>query len=226
MPPELTIIYYSANRIEERFADRVRAHLAATAERIGAPIISVTQQPVNLGRNVWLGDIGFSTYNVYWQILEGATRAETPWVACAEDDTLYTEEHFAARPPHDVFWYNKARWWVEPQGVYRWRDRAAMMTCVASRHLMVRTLSTRFKAYPQQIFDKRRLRSWGEPGRYEGNLNLPEVRRDFFNTMLPVVTFDHKGSLYGLRRWNKDDRIERELPHWGPAMDLIKEFCA
>jgi hypothetical protein len=224
MPPELTVLYYSANRIDEAFAARVRAHLEETAA--GIPIISVTQQPVDLGRNICLGDIGFSTWNVYWQVLVGAMHADTPWVACAEDDTLYTAEHFAARPPHDVFWYNLSRWWVEPQGVYRWRNRAAMMTCVASRHLMVDTLQTRFKAYPVPIFEKKKLRSWGEPGRYEGNLNLPEVKREMFNTQLPVVTFDHKGSLYGLRRWNDDDRIERELPHWGPAAGLIEEFCA
>jgi hypothetical protein len=224
MPAELTVIYYSANRIEERFAEKVRRHLEETAA--GLPIISVTQKPVALGRNICLGDIGFSTWNVYWQVLVGAMHADTPWVACAEDDTLYTDEHFAARPPHDVFWYNLNRWWVEPQAVYRWRNRAAMMTCVASRSLMVETLSTRFKAYPEPIFDKKKLRSWGEPGRYEGNLNLPQVRREMFSTMLPVVTFDHKGSLYGIRRWNKDDRLERELPHWGPAADLIEEFCA
>lgn len=223
MPPELTIIYYSANRIEDGFARRVRAHLRETAG--GIPIISVTQKPVDLGRNVCIGEIGFSTWNVYWQILHGAVRAETPWIACAEDDTLYNEEHFAARPPHDTFWYNLSRWWVEPQGVFRWRNRSAMHACVSSRSLMVETLERRFKAYPTPILDKKKLRSWGEPGRYEGNLNLPEVKREMFQTMLPIVTFDHKGSLYGLRRWNKDDRIERELPHWGTAGGLIEEFC-
>lgn len=223
MPPELTIIYYSANRIDERFAERVRAHLVETAA--GIPIISITQRPVALGRNLCLGDIGFSTWNVYWQVLVGAMHAETPYIACAEDDTLYNAEHFAARPPHDCFWYNLSRWWVEPQGVFRWRNRSAMHACVASRSLMVETLWTRFKAYPDPIFDRKKLRSWGEPGRYEGNLNLPEVKRDFFKTLTPIVTFDHRGSLYGLRRWNADDRIERELPHWGTASGLLEEFC-
>lgn len=225
MPPELTIIYYTANRIEERFAARVRDHLVETAA--GIPIISVTQKPVDLGRNICLGDIGFSTYNVYWQVMIGSMHADTPYVACAEDDTLYTREHFEQRPPADEFGYNRARWWVEPQWVFRWRNRTAMHACIALRSLMVQTLDTRFRAYPKPIFDRKKLRSWGEPGRYEGNLNLPEVKRGFFDTpAAPVVTFDHKGSLYGLRRWNKDDRIERELPYWGTAAGLIEEFCA
>jgi len=222
---DLTIIYYTANRIAEPFGERVRQHLRETAA--GIPIISVTQKPVDLGRNICLGDIGFSTYNVYWQILVGATAALTPYVACAEDDTLYTREHFEERPPADEFGYNRSRWWVEPQGVFRWRNRTAMHACIAQRRLMVQTLETRFAAYPRQLWSKRELRSWGEPGRYEGNLNLPEVKRGFFETpAAPVVTFDHKGSLYGLRRWNKDDILENDLPYWGNALRLIERFGA
>jgi hypothetical protein len=226
MPGELTILYYTANRIGDEFARRVRAHLAWLADALDVPVVSVSQQPVELGRNICVGEIGFSTYNVYRQVLAGAEAAETEWVACCEDDTLYTAEHLTARPPADEFWYNTARWWVEPQGVFRWRNRTAMHACVAPRELMVETLRTRFSAYPTPLWSKRELRSWGEPGRYEGNLNLPQVKREFFTTTEPIVTFDHKGSLYGLRRWNEDDKLQEHLPPWGSALDLLKEFAA
>jgi hypothetical protein len=222
---DLTLIYYTANRVEEAFAARVRAHLAALAHGLDLPIISVSQRPIDFGCNICVGEIGFSTYNVYRQVLIGALAATTGYVACCEDDTLYCAEHFAVRPPADEFWYNMSRWWVEPQGVFRWRDRSAMHACVAPRELMVQTLQARFAAYPEPLHTKKQLRSWGEPGRYEGNLGLPPVQRAFFNTLRTIVTFDHKGSLYGMRRWNADDVIRPELPHWGTAAGLIEEFC-
>jgi hypothetical protein len=221
--PELTILYYTANRIAEAFAWNVRLHLLDVAD--GIPIISVSQKPLAFGKNICVGEIGFSTYNVYRQVLIGAKAAGTRWVACCEDDTLYTREHLSARPPADEFWYNIARWWVEPQGVFRWRNRSAMHACVAPRRLMVETLEARFAAYPAPLWTKKQLRSWGEPGRYEGNLNLPEVKRAYFKTDEPIVTFDHKGSLYGMRRWNPDDKIEEQLAPWGSAKELLRRFC-
>jgi hypothetical protein len=221
--PELTAIYYTANLVPEPFAAAVREHLL-TVLPAGTPVVSVSHRPLEFGRNICVGEIGVSTYNVYRQVLLGAMAAATEFVACCEDDTLYTPEHFAHRPPANEFHYNKARWWVEPQGVFRWRDRTAMHACVAPRRLMVETLQARFAAYPVPLTTKRELRSWGEPGRYEGNLNLPQVRREFFRTEVPILTFDRKGSLYGLRRWNPEDVVAERLEPWGSAAEILERF--
>jgi hypothetical protein len=222
MPPELTVIYYTAQRIPEGFARRVRMHLLTVIGE--APLISVTQRPLDFGQNICVGEIGFSTYNVYRQILVGAEAAETPWIACCEDDTLYVPEHFNARPPPHVFWYNHNRWWVEPGNRYRYRNRANMCGCVVDRRLAIDTLRIKFAAYPDPIFDKKRLRSWGEPGRYEGNLGLPEVRRDEFRSARPIVTFNHDGGLNGRRGHNNTDWWTKELPPWGKAGELWERF--
>jgi hypothetical protein len=222
--PDLTLIYYTANLVPERFAAAVRAHLLEVAP--GIPLVSVSHRPIEFGRNICVGEIGVCTYNVYRQVMLGAMAADTPFVACCEDDSLYTPAHFAFRPPRsDTFYYNQARWWVEPSGRFRFRDRTGMHACIADRKLMVETLTRRFARYPEPIFDKERLRAWGEPGRYEKNLNLPRVAREkFYTEGAPVLTFNHPGGLNGQRRRNATDLFADELAPWGSAKDVWSRF--
>ncbi len=229
---DLTIIYYTANLISEYFSRKVREQLKSAAA--GKPIISVSQFPMSFGDNLFIGKIGASTYNVYRQILAGAIKAETEYVACAEDDCLYTVEHFDQRPPNaDTFIYNKSRWWIEQQGwlsqnnlryVFRYRDRTGMHTCIANRELLIRTLERRFAKFPQDPGSREAMTGWGEPGRYEGKLGLPAVKLEYIRTEAPVVTFNHKPSLGGLRRTNETDIIQEDLAPWGNARDLWMEI--
>jgi hypothetical protein len=62
---------------------------------------------------------------LYKQILMGAMLVKTPFIGCAEDDSLYTREHFSYRPPLTAFGYNTNRWQVS-RDVYFFRRRASM----------------------------------------------------------------------------------------------------
>jgi len=222
---DLTIIYYTANRIAEPFAQKIRQHLHQLLDgRI--PVISVSQEPIPFGQNICLGQLGHSAWLCYHQILVGAKAARTPFIACAEDDSLYTWEHFQIRPFENVFYYNKNRWIVEDRGTprprYRWRNRTGMVGCIAPRDLMISTLESRFKKFPDPIlktYDPR-LKGWGEPGRYEGYLRLPKVGIGFFETLSPILTFNHKKGLGGLRRPASTDIIKINMDPWGSAKDL------
>ena len=223
---DLTILYYTANRIDERFATRVRQHLHELVDG-RARIISVSQKPIEFGDNICVGDIGYSAWVCYRQILVGAIAADTPFIACAEDDSLYTREHFDFRPATEAFYYNRGGRWIledqgEPRPRFRWRDRTAMCGCIVSRDLLVSTLQARFAKFSEPItktYDPR-LKGWGEPGRYEHYLRLPRVGIEFFTTEHPIITLNHKKGLGGLRRPNVDDRIEIRLEPWGEAKHL------
>ena len=68
---DLTIIYYTANHISDYFMANTKKQLIRA---IGdAPIISVSQKPMKLGKNICVGDIGRSGYNLYKQILIGVS---------------------------------------------------------------------------------------------------------------------------------------------------------
>lgn len=224
---DLAILYYTANRIDDGFAMNIRYELEKSIEpqRFNAGIISISQKPILFGSNICVGDIGASVYNVYRQILIGARAAATKWVACCEDDTLYPAEHFEWRPPdEETFCYNMNRWWIEQEGIFRYRDRTGMCTCICSRDLLVEALEERFEKFPKPMTERRQYNGWGEPGRYDGNLGLTQRKLIYFKTEDPIVTFNHKPSLGGLRRTNPGDIIQENLEPWGNAKEVWKSI--
>jgi hypothetical protein len=214
----ITLLYYTANRIPERFAINVRNHLIMTA--LGKPIISISQKPIDFGENICVGDIGYNVPNVYLQILVGAKVAKTKYVACCEDDTLYTPEHFDYIPPDETFCYNKNRWNLTPIHFYLRVRRINMCACIVSTELMINTLQERIDKFgaggPPGL---------GEPGRHERKMGLQMVKVGKFNTRNPIIQMNHRMSLGGIRR-NKlrTDVIENELPIWGKATDLWEKM--
>ena len=212
----LTLIYYTSNQVEERFAGNVRQSLLS----FELPIISVSQKPLDFGRNICVGDIGVSIYNIYKQVLIGAKSADSEYVACCEDDALYNVEHFSHRPKMDSFSYNLNRWNVN-EDLFFHRNRVNMSMCVAPRELMVETLEKRFEKYPHSLIrEKGELIGFGEPGRSEAKLGLPEVKMEIFNTSIPTLVFNHRPSVGGVRRLLRKDTVKKELPYWGNANDL------
>ena len=110
---DLTLLYYSAHTLPDKLEDSFRSELRSVVKR-KYPIISVTQKPVRLGKNICVGDIGRSHYNCYKQIYIGVQNVKTKYVAMVEDDTLYSLEHFSHRPTSDnVFSFNHNMWFLE-----------------------------------------------------------------------------------------------------------------
>lgn len=222
---DLTLIYYTDNKLIEPFAGNIRKCLTKLAEN-RFPIVSVTQQPIDFGKNVCVGDIGSSIYSCAIQIMTGVENAQTQYIACCEHDMLYSIEHFEYRPPTGYFSYNINRWTVEPSGVYRWRNRATMSTCIVERNLMLETLKMKFEKFPKGNMIPNPFRIWSEPGRYEHELGLPSIlyeRR--MDCAVPILTFNHRGSLGGIRKWLPGkDKFDANLPPWGDATRLWREM--
>ena len=217
---DLTILYYTANKIPEYFAKSVREDLIRVTEN-KIPIISISQKPITFGMNSCVGEIGASAYNVYFQILVGAYLAQTKYVACCEDDTLYSKEHFTVRPEDDFFFYNINRWILEEFGLFRYRNRTTMCACIAPTGLMISTLEERFKKYPK---DPCTGLAFGEPGRVEPRLRLPVPHMFYFRTQEPILTFNHRHGLGNPRKASELDIMQPELHPWGNASTLWREI--
>lgn len=213
---DTTLIYYTANKIPEGFARKVREHLVSVAE--GRPIISVSQQPIDFGFNIHAKGLVPCMYNVYKQILMGAERANTKYVACCEDDSLYSPEHFNTVPPERTFFYNRDVWHLRPKGFF-YNGHILMSQCIVETEYMVETLRLRFEKFkdPDAI-----LGSFGEPGREENKIGLPPVGCGIFHTKIKNITIRHKHSLSGIR--NSNSTLTDELPHWGNALALWQRF--
>ena len=97
MSSNLTCLYYTAQRIDPRFGDAVRAELLRSTNNY-YPIICVSHGPLAFGDvQIDVGPIAPSIYQVYVNVLLAAKAADTEHVCCCEDDTVYAKEHFFSR---------------------------------------------------------------------------------------------------------------------------------
>lgn len=209
-----TIIYYTANRESEALTKLVQKTLLEAAD--GLPIISVSQKPIDFGENICVGDVGFSSHNSVRQVLIGAEKATTRYVALAEADCLYPKEHFRYKPRNDkIFWYDRNVWMLRAKGFIK-RRATSIAGITVNREVIIRaikiSLGKRDLWYPK---DTKR--------------NLPKAYRRHgwhsCRTEYPILMIDHQNGLHPNPA--NEDTDEGEyfdyLYPWGNAKDLLNE---
>jgi hypothetical protein len=213
---DLTLLYYTANRIDETFRDKVIAQLQYASPN--TLVITVSQKPMgsddDIGYNICVGEIGASLQNIYKQVLAGLREVKTEYVALVEDDCLYVPEHFTFRPTHIA--YNLNRWLLhaDSEHVFSYRRRPILSQCIAPTKLLLECLQQREgKDIPKKYS--------GEPGLFEGKLGLKEYPYETFETKEPNVVVCHNKNTSGRKYLGKDAEPRSELPPWGRAWDLL-----
>lgn len=115
------ILYYTDSKLERTLAEAVRKNLATVAGPI--PIISVSQEPLNFGKNICVGEKPRSLKSMYEQILAGVMAApEDSIIYLCEHDVFYHPSHFAKIPrDNNAFYFNQNRyyWWVGENRFYQ-----------------------------------------------------------------------------------------------------------
>lgn len=223
---DLTLLYYSANILPENPAKNVRSYLQDITGGI-FPLISVTQKPVNFGHNVCVGEIGRTYYNCYKQILIGLRLVRTKYVAMAEDDTLYSMEHFNYRPPEGMFGYNGNMWYLEYEMFWRkYEGQHGMCGCIVETEKLIEYLEPRYVMFPEPPETERKQRKFQEPGRDDTYFGLPEnAKFEIFNTRTPLVTFNYFAGLGGKARTKAHiPIIKPNLEPWGDCDKLHNTF--
>lgn len=218
MQHDLTILWYSCNKVPEILSQKVKEQIKYAAPDI--PIVSITQKPIDdMGTNVCVGDIGQSLKNVYIQALEGAKLAKTKYVACCEDDTFYIPGHFTAyglccKAP---FVYNTNRWNCHTNhgGLYTYRRRPVFGMCLAVREILIKCIEDRLMSNGIEA-------DWGEPGIYESRFGLHEYDYTTFETTEPCLVIAHKDNTTGVKLKGKDADPVEVLPPWGNGKALLK----
>lgn len=224
---DITIVYYTANKAKEPFAERVRHQLLRAAGSI--PIISVSHEPMSLGQNICIGTQPRSIYLIYKQLLIGAKAASTPYIATAEDDVLYPAEHFREhRPAPDVFAYDTWKWalytWSRPP-VFSIKRRRTLTSLICHRDALIATLEERFTKYPDP--SAIREHHWSEPGKYERHMGVSEVKTEMFDASVPQIVFNTPEALgFGHLGYRKKlgDNCTEVLEPWGSAEHVLRTF--
>lgn len=208
---DLTILFYSANVVSKKIMEPVVRSL----KRHGYPIVSVTQEPMELGKNIVVPKER-SKVNIYKQVLTAAKAAETEYVALCEDDCLYVKDHFKYRPKAP-FAYNLNRWnLILSQKVYNYRKRPILSQCIAHRETLIKCLEERFENYKEEI------ELYTEMGRNEGSVYSYET----FETEKPNLVICHNKSTFGNKLVAHDSPIEKFLPVWGDVRYWLTKFSA
>lgn len=218
---DLTVIYLTASELKPSFANYSRQVLT---EAIGDyPLISVSREPLDFGYNL-LDDGERSLSNIYRQLLRAAKLADTEFIATAEDDCFYHENHFRFyRPNPDVVAYNQNRFalftWGEP--IYSWRNRISNCSLIAPRKLLIEALEERFARWP----DGTPANITGEVGRgmVERNLKITERKCTLQYGEVSIIQFNHDNASEDRQRSHRKrlGQIKAyDLYYWGHAKKL------
>ena len=226
MDKDITLMFLTVNKVPESWASFHKEKLLEAAD--GAPIITVSTEPMDWGTNISQKGYPVTAHNIYMQMLRAAKIAKTKYVAVAEDDSLYTKEHFHSfRPKDDEFAYNMSRWALHTWGnpVYSWKNRVVNVTLIAPRELLIQALQEREDKYLNGTTNG----YGGEVGRpnVEKTLKLPHYKLVQFNTVDPIVDFNHVNSIDPLEQSKRKAPAKLQalsIPYWGEAKELVKNF--
>lgn len=230
---DLTVIYYTSNYLDTHnpyFLENTKKQLLKAIGNL--PLISVSQKPIAFGENICVGEIGRSHLNLYRQILTGCKAAKTKYVAMAEDDILYSFEHFHTYVPRqDRFAYDMSKWsiftWTKPPLFSFRTNRKVVNSLIAKRDMLVAALSERFDKFKGVPDEKVPISYWGDPGRYEDNLGVTIRETEEFYTTCPNIVFSHPEAFGYLSRGTHKklgDIRAYEIPYWGRAEDILKLY--
>jgi len=208
---DLTLLYYTDNRMNEESRKKIQDYLMEVTEG-QYPVVSVSQKPIDFGKNICVGEIGKSKYNMYKQVLIGAREINTKYVACIDDDTLYSKSHFLHRPEPKVFWYETNYWLALPEWDYYWRvldhrrKGGGMWGCVSQTQTLLDNMENRFRLYPEDPLDKPEHKSliWGEPAILDKQFNWDDSFIRGYSSD-PCVVFIHRDSM-GFNQFRKFHR--------------------
>lgn len=210
-----TILYYTSNREKPDFEQRVRENILKVSD---LPIVSVSQYPIDFGKNICVGDVGTSGFNMFRQVLIGCKACDTKYIISAEADCLYPPDYFTYRPPRDDRAYRDSNLYVMPDArdFFFYKEEGATHAQVVNREFYIKTLEELFKDAPEWSIEEK---------------NFPRERHrmvdvfrgnEYFRTENPVVQIKtHKG----MRYYTHSDRTPiKDIPYWGNGTKFRNKY--
>jgi hypothetical protein len=208
----LTIIYYSSNHENPEFEKKVTDNILSVCG--DTPIISVTHNTMNFGKNICVGRVGRSDNNVFRQIMIGCEAANTPFIATSEADCLYPPGYYGYIPEDINMAYRNTNLFIHSNHENGFR-RKDWSTCsmFSGREYLIGKLKLRLNGFPEWIDcrDYKYLPPELIP-RYKDIFEF-ETEWKLFHSDFPVINFKTGCSM----RYFTDMRKRRisRITHWG-----------
>lgn len=211
-----TIIYYTSNREDEKFESRVRESLLKNCGDL--PIISVSHKPIDLGKNICVGDVGVSGFNMFRQVEIACKEAKTDFVISAEADCLYPPDYFEFVPPRIDVCYRSSNLYVMPdhRDYFFYKKEGATHAQIVGREFYLKRLAELFEGAPQWSPDEK---------------NFPKERRGKVDVFDHIEYWHSKNPIFqikthrGMRYYTHSERVPiYELPFWGSGKKVRSHY--
>lgn len=219
---DVTILYYSSNREKPEFEQRIRDNLLEVCG--GLPIISITQKPIDLGKNICVGEVGVSGFNMFRQVQIGLREAKTRFVISAEADCLYPPDYFTFVPERDDMAYRNRNLYVMPQHrPYFWKkEEGATHAQIVGREFYLKTLEWLFRDEGTPQWSIEEMSFPRERSRHKQDDVFWRDKILYYETENPVVQIKTSQSM---RNYTNSDRVARaEIPYWGNGKEFRKKY--
>jgi hypothetical protein len=205
------IIYYTSNREHPKFENRIKANILRVTD---LPIISVSQKPINFGKNICVGDVGASNFNMFRQIQIGCQNTGADFVISAEADCMYPPDYFTFRPEELERCYRNSNVYVmgDHRNYWFYKKEGATHAQVIGRKYYLGVLEKQFKGAPkwsveEKNFPKERTRKNDIFGRIY-----------YWKTKNPVFQVKTHRSM---RYYTHSERVPiYDLPYWGNGKEV------
>jgi len=206
-----TIIYYTSNQEHPEFEGRTRANILKVTD---LPIISVSQYPIDFGKNICIGDVGASNFNMFRQIQIGCQNTKADFVISAEADCMYPPDYFTFRPKELDRCYRNANVYVMGDHRNYWfhKKEGATHAQIIGRKYYLEVLEKQFKGAPQWSIE-------------EKNFPKERAKKDdifdeiyYWKTKNPVFQVKTHRSM---RYYTHSERVPiYDLPYWGNGKEV------
>ena len=214
--PESTVIYYSSNREDWGFEKRIIKLLLNSCGDL--PIVSVTHKAVNLGKNICIGDVGVSGFNMFRQVQIACREAKTRFVILAEADCLYPPDYFTFLPEKDdVFYRNSNLYLMGNKRDYFFRKpEGSTFSQVVNREHYLSILDKLFTGAPDWSAEEKNF----PKGRWKIQ-DVPDKQELYF-TENPCVSLK---TGQGMRHYSPSERVRiDDIPYWGNGKKLKRRL--
>lgn len=205
----LTVLYYSACTENPVFEQKIIDNIKKQAGDL--PIISITRKPIDLGKNICIGEKPVCYSNSFKQILIGLKEATTDFCVAAESDVLYPPEYFTFTPPLKDKPYRYTNLYVHFDGRDRfWKKKWVEGAQMCGREYWIKSI--------EKILEK--PDSW-EPEPFK--FIFPEKDEYSWAGVNPVLYFKTRAGI-GFKTGYEKETVVEEIPYWGTALEVKEKY--
>lgn len=216
------ILYYTDNvSVPKYIVEAVKRQLL----KADLPIISVTQIPMDFGRNICIGSIGRSRISMTKQVLLGLDNIKASIVFIVEHDVLYPPSHFEFTPvDSNTLYFNQNMWRVRAKDGANFKSEyngavsqlVGLKRCLKKRFLERLDFFTTGK--PLLGLQGFNWYKYEPPGGMSSWCKFGS-----WLSLTPTLDIRHGGNLTGNRK-GFDLEISKPIPGWGDPRNRFRDF--